>query len=84
MNLLDEKLMRCLEAVFPSLSPDQIRNASPETLADWNSLSAITLIAVIEEEFKIKISLMDLAELDSYAAFREYLSNKLSNHTSAE
>ena len=48
MNIQDEKLMRCFEAVFPSLSPEQIRTATPETVADWNSLSAITLVAVIE------------------------------------
>jgi acyl carrier protein len=80
----DEQLMRCFEAVFPSLTQDQVRAATPDAVADWNSLSAITLVAVIEEEFKIKIPLMDLAELDSYGAFREYLSSKFSSHMEAQ
>jgi acyl carrier protein len=80
MNVQEERLMRCFEAVFPSLSANQIRTASPANVADWNSLSAITLVAVIEDEFKITISLLDLAELDSFDAFREYLSAKSSTH----
>lgn len=72
----DEKLVRCFAAVFPNLSSTEIRNASPNNVADWNSLAAVTLVTVIEEEFGVEIGMLDLAELDSFGAFDRYLSAK--------
>ncbi|HWF38898.1 MAG TPA: acyl carrier protein [Candidatus Acidoferrales bacterium] len=75
MNENDERLIRCFAAVFPDLSAQQIRNTSAET-SDWNSLAAVTLVTLIEEEFGISIGMLDLAELDSFSAFERYVSAK--------
>ena len=73
MAEIDDRLTRCFASVFPSLPVDQLRNASVETVPDWDSLAAVTLVAVIEQEFDIQIDLMELPELTSYTAVRNYL-----------
>lgn len=78
MTEIEEKLVRCFQAVFPGLSSAQIRNASSETLSDWNSLSAVTLVSVVEEEFGISIGMTDLVALDSFRAFQQCVAAKTS------
>jgi len=68
-----DRLVRCFASVFPELSESEIRTASTETVAEWDSLAAVTLMAVVEEEFATRISDFDLPELGSYAAFNDYL-----------
>jgi acyl carrier protein len=54
-----ERLERCFSAVFPDLSPDEIRRASPATVGAWDSLANVTLVTVIEEEFGLQLPLDD-------------------------
>lgn len=70
---LDERLVQVFEATFPDLPQDAIRTASIETVRGWDSLQALTLMALLEEEFGIVISPFDLAELGSFDAVRAYL-----------
>jgi acyl carrier protein len=77
MPELDDRLTRCFASVFPALSPDQIHTASVETVPDWDSLAAVTLIAVLEEEFNTPIDLMEMTELTSYQAVRDYLQKQI-------
>lgn len=74
---INDRLLRCFAAVFPELAPAEIQVASSDTLQSWNSLSAVTLVAVIEQEFGIKVQPLDLPELDSFHAVRGYVSDKL-------
>jgi acyl carrier protein len=73
MSELESRLIRCFSSVFPTLTPEQIRAASAQSLAAWDSLAAVTLVAVVQQEFSVEIDLMDLPELDSFAAFQSYL-----------
>jgi acyl carrier protein len=73
MAEIDDRLTRCFASVFPALSANELPNASVETVPDWDSLAAVTLVAVIEQEFDIQIDLMELPELTSYAAVLNYL-----------
>ncbi len=71
------RLARCFASVFPELTPDQIRQASTETVPLWDSLAAVTLVAVIEQEFSVQIDPLDLPELSSYGAVKAYVKNQL-------
>jgi acyl carrier protein len=73
MPELDERLTRCFASVFPTLSPLEIRSASVESVPGWDSLAAVTLVAVLEQEFDTQIDLMELPDLTSYQAVRNYL-----------
>jgi acyl carrier protein len=77
MPELDDRLTRCFASIFPALSPDQIRAANVETVPDWDSLAAVTLIAVLEEEFDTQIDLMEMTELTSYQAVRDYFQEQI-------
>jgi acyl carrier protein len=70
---VEDRLAACFTAVFPELDPSEVATASTETVEPWDSLASLTLVAVIEEEFEVAIDDLDLSELGSYAAFRDYL-----------
>ncbi len=76
MAELDDRLTRCFASVFPALSPAEIPKASVETVPDWDSLAAVTLVAVLEQEFDTQIDLLELPEFTSYAAIRNYLAKQ--------
>jgi acyl carrier protein len=48
-----------------------------ESVPAWDSLAAVTLIAVLEQEFDTQIDLMEMPELTSYHAVRDYLQRQI-------
>jgi acyl carrier protein len=67
------RLVGCFRAVFPDLSEADIRLASQDTVEQWDSVAAITLVNVIEEEFSTEIDFDRLPELDTFNKVLEYL-----------
>jgi acyl carrier protein len=70
---LHDRLVRCFSAVFPDLSDEQIRSASTESLSAWDSLAAVTLVAVLQQEFGLEIDLGDLEKLISFERAKSYI-----------
>jgi acyl carrier protein len=73
MRDLTYRLTGCFEIVFPGMARDKISSASQQSVSAWDSVAAITLANVIEEEFGIELDLDQLADLDSFERIREYL-----------
>jgi acyl carrier protein len=73
MDNVENRLVRCFSSVFPELSEWEIRHASVESMPEWNSLAAVTLVAVLQEEFGIQVNLADLPSLASFAAVQDYV-----------
>jgi len=73
MSEQEDRLIRCFASVFPGLTIEEIRGTSAESVGIWDSLAAVTLAAVIQQEFRVKIDPVDLPELDSFEAFRTYV-----------
>ena len=74
MSEQENRLIRCFASVFPGLATEEIRTTGAESPSGvWDSLSTVTLAAVIEEEFNIQIDQEVLPELDSFNAFLKYL-----------
>ena len=67
----EDRLLRCFMAVFPGLTPAEIRATSSQSERVWDSLSTVTLAAV--EEFMWEIDPEILPELDSFETFSSYL-----------
>ena len=67
------RLIRCFASVFPALTPEEIPRTSVDSAGIWDSLTTVTLAAVIEEEFNVQIDPSDLPELNSFEAFQSYL-----------
>jgi acyl carrier protein len=68
-----ERLQRCFSAVFPALPHGEIVNASPATIAAWDSVAGVTLFAVVEEEFALEIDVQEMKDLLSFASLLRYL-----------
>ncbi len=73
MSEHETRLIRCFSSVFPWLTPEEIRSMSMESTENWDSLSAVTLAAVVQEEFGVDIDAEILPELVSFEAFRVHL-----------
>jgi acyl carrier protein len=73
MDVIAKRLVSCFKIVFPALPESEIPNASSAFVAAWDSLAAITLLNVIEEEFGVQVNFDLLAELDSFDRLHEYL-----------
>jgi acyl carrier protein len=76
MDDVKTRLERCFSAVFPALSAAQIVQASPGSVAAWDSVASVTLFALIEEEFALEIDVQDMQALLSFERLLEYLRPK--------
>jgi acyl carrier protein len=59
--------------VFPKLPESQITSASADTVKEWDSVAAATLITTIEEEFGIEFDMEAVGNLTSYGAIASEL-----------
>jgi len=76
MDDVKPKLIECFQIVFPDMQEKDIPTASQETVAEWDSVAAITLVNVIEEQFGIEMDLDDVADLDNFEKVRAYLEKR--------
>jgi acyl carrier protein len=74
---IERKLDEAFAAVFPALTLAEIRAASIRSVAEWDSMETLTLIAIIEESYDLVISVEDLEDLTSYDLIRDYLTRSL-------
>lgn len=77
MDDIAARLTKCFQTVFPNLPEAEIPAASQVSVAAWDSIAAITLVNVIEEEFGIEMDLDRLADLDTFSRIQEYLSREM-------
>jgi acyl carrier protein len=80
---LDHRLVRCILSVFPTLTEKEGRAAKMASLMDVDSLAAVTLVALIDEEFGVDIDLEGLLRLGSFEALQQFLASKLSQRCPA-
>jgi len=78
MTELEPELIGCFRAVFPQLGDDEIRTARAETVDGWDSLQTVILVAVLEEQFGLRIAAEEFARLRSFASARDYVFEKAS------
>lgn len=76
MDDVKPKLIECFQIVFPDLKEKDISAASQETVAEWDSVAAITLVNVIEEKFEIEMDLDQIADLDTFDKVLTYLQQR--------
>jgi acyl carrier protein len=76
MNQTRARLIQCFSAVFPDLGEDEIPQVARESMANWDSLANFSLIAVIEEEFGIRIDADDVDRFVSFGSVVEILQSK--------
>jgi hypothetical protein len=77
LNDLDVRLIRCFAAAFPDLRDSQIPSATVDNTASWDSMGALTLAALIDEEFSVTFGEDVIGGLRSYAAVRAELAKSM-------
>jgi acyl carrier protein len=77
MDNSEERLVKIFETTFPDLPTDQITTATQDRVQNWDSVAAITLMNLIEEEFSIQMDFEDLGELTSFQKILTYVNGKL-------
>jgi acyl carrier protein len=77
MDDTQKRLAGCFQVVFPGISEASIPAASQATIPEWDSVAAITMVSVIEDEFGVELDLEDLADLDSFEKIHAYIENRL-------
>src|SRR5580658_2530719 len=65
---MNARLVNCFQVVFPNLPAEAIPSARQDSIEAWDSVAAITLISVIEDEFQVTVDLERLPELTSFSA----------------
>lgn len=73
MDEMENRLTKCFETVFPTLPATAISSTSQATVGTWDSVTTITLVHVIEDEFGFELDLDLLPELDSYKSILAYV-----------
>jgi acyl carrier protein len=77
MNEIQQRLVKCFEYVFPSLPREEIPRSSQANNSAWDSIAAITLANVIEDEFGFQIDLDLLPELNSFDHILSYVKSEV-------
>ena len=70
---IDLRLSRCFHLVFPALEPAEVADASSETVDDWDSVAAVTLLSLVEEEFGVTVEPDMLMADRPFEALRDHL-----------
>lgn len=74
---LDVRLSALFHAAFPGMSEQDVHNATRDSVGQWDSIGAMTLVTLIEEEFGTQFDLDEAAEWASYQQIRKDLENRL-------
>ena len=67
------RLAGCFTAVFRGLEEEGIAGAAVGSVEGWDSLATVTLITVVEEEFRIQVHADDIEEFGSFEQALRYL-----------
>lgn len=76
MNEIESRLIECLQMVFPGVPAAELPQASVQTLAQWDSLATVTLVALVEEQFGVEVDPEDLTRFDSFVHIAAFLANR--------
>ena len=74
MDKSRERLAECFRIVFPNLKNNaEIFAATRAIVPEWDSVAAIMLVNVLEEEFQIEMDFDVLGDLSSFDLILDYL-----------
>ena len=63
MNEIYERLNEVFQDVFDDDSLTVTPNTTASDIEDWDSLSHITLVAAVEDDFRMKFSMKEVVEM---------------------
>ena len=73
MDDVRDKLDRCFALAFPKLDPSQYATASSKHMSEWDSITQLTLLTLIGEEFGRDIDFEEFEGATSFEALAQAL-----------
>jgi len=74
---VDSKLREILANAL-DIEPEELDdNASQKNISEWDSFALMTMVAALEEEFKIDLTLEEIMEMQSLQKIKQVLVKKL-------
>ena len=77
MDEVKNRLAKCFQTVFPDMPDDEILLASQASVPAWDSIAAITLVNVIEDEFGFAMDFEVLPDLNSFDLVLRYVQTQV-------
>lgn len=66
MEEIDQRVLECFRAVFPTLTDEELTGLEQAQQPAWDSLASLSLITVIEEEFDLMLDDSDIPEMNTF------------------
>ncbi len=84
MHDVHQTLIKCFSAVFPELTMEEIVKASSDATNNWDSLSWVTLLAVVQEEFGIEFDVDCIESCTSFECILARVTEAVQNRIPIE
>lgn len=73
MDEVEMRLAKCFCSVFTGLSLSGAREATVDTVSEWDSINTVTLFAVLKEEYGVDVYGNDIGSMLSFKEILEYI-----------
>ena len=72
-----EKVQEIFQDVFDDDGLELTRETSAKDIEDWDSLAQIRLVVAMEKQFKIKLPMQELKNLDNVGGMLDLIASKV-------
>jgi acyl carrier protein len=73
MDEIETRVLDCFANVFPAVPREKLAKVNQASVAEWDSVMHVTLLAALAEEFQIEIDYEAAEELLSFALVLDYV-----------
>jgi acyl carrier protein len=70
---IESRALACFSSVFPDVPEDQLPTVSQASLARWDSIAHVTLLAALSEEFRLEPDFEGWQEVSSFALALDFV-----------
>jgi acyl carrier protein len=72
-NDIEGRVLECFANVFPDVPRDELPRVSHRSLAQWDSVAHVILLAALSEEFQIEFDYQTVEEMSSFALVVDFV-----------
>jgi acyl carrier protein len=72
---IEQRVLECFVNVFPAVPRERLPKMSQASVAEWDSVMHVTLLAALAEEFQFEIDYETAQDLSSFALVLDYVRN---------
>jgi acyl carrier protein len=73
VDRIEERVLECFANVFPAVPRDRLPRISQASVAEWDSVMHVTLLAALAEEFQFEVDYEAADNLSSFALVVDFV-----------